>query len=74
MNEICSSPLVGMIVVTNPDLLLNEFVKFIKDNAVAEVFQVIPLTVAVPKKVASMLHANNQPDVEYQFRFIIIYL
>ena len=65
---------VAQISVANPDNIAIELENFIAKSNVTDIVNVIPITVAVPKKVASMFHQQGPPEVEYQFRFIIIYV
>lgn len=66
---------VHQLSVIDPNDIVHALEEFIEDCAPQEIFNVIPITVAVPKKSRSFVIAQSQqqPEIEYQFRFIIIY-
>lgn len=73
MSDANETVFVGEIIAINPGTITEDLQKFVDENKVTHVHSVIPLTMAVPKKVSSFTLPGEQPEIEYQFRFIIIY-
>lgn len=63
------------LVFINPDLIAEGIEKFFNENKIKEIFSVSVFTTAVQINPAGSLHiaGSQQPQVQYQFRFVLTY-
>lgn len=61
------------LVFINPDEIAPGIAKFLKEYGVGEIISVTHFVTAV-QQAPNIMQAGSAPQIQYQFRFVIIYI